>query len=78
MSNAEKNGIKAVALNSDNIRENPGIITKTIAGAYQLVFLSPEILSMENSTFTRLIASVTFRARLLGVVIDECHLCHQW
>lgn len=75
---AEACGIKAVALCSQNLQKDPEIALSAAAGQFQLVFVAPELLSMENSAFKRLLASKVFRSRLGGVVIDEAHLCHLW
>ena len=71
-------GIKAVSLNSENLRKEPQIATSAAAGQYQLLFVSPELLNMDNTVFKKLLASKVVHARLGGVIIDEAHLCHQW
>ena len=67
-----------MSLCSENIQKEPKIAISAAAGQYQLIFVSPEVLNMENSVFKRLVGSKVVRSRLGGVIIDEAHLCHQW
>ena len=67
-----------MSLCSENLQKDPKILQSAAAGQYQLIFLSPEVLSMENSVFRSLVGSKVIRGPLGGIVIDEVHLCHQW
>lgn len=73
-------GIKAVSLCSENLHKDPKIAQRAVAGEYQLIFIAPEMLSMDSSSsiFKRLVSSKVVHGRLGGVIIDEAHLCHQW
>ena len=71
-------GIKAVSLSSENLHKKPKIAQSAAAGEYQLIFLSPELISVENPVFRKLLNSKVVHARVGGVIIDEAHLCHQW
>ena len=67
-----------MVLNSENIHAEPEIINKAANGHYQMVFLSAEMLSTGEEAFKNMVHSKIFRTRLLGVIVDEVHLCHQW
>lgn len=75
---ATKYGLKSCALNARSLEEDPRIIEKIVAGTYQLVFVCPELLKGNHRVFQKLSKSKSFMTRMLGFVIDEVHLCHQW
>jgi superfamily II DNA helicase RecQ len=45
---------------------------------YRLVLLGPEFCVPGNQYWMGLTKDCVFRRRLLGIVIDEAHLCHAW
>ncbi|RPB18339.1 hypothetical protein L211DRAFT_854211 [Terfezia boudieri ATCC MYA-4762] len=76
MATARKYGLKAVAINTKSVADDPTIIVKAISGVYHLIFTCPEMLEVNHPMFQQLSKSKIFQKRLLGFVIDEVHLCH--
>lgn len=75
---AKRCDIKAVSLCRENLHNEPKIALSAAAGEYRILFVTPELLTMENAVFKRLGSSKVVRAWLGRVIIDEAHLCHQW
>jgi hypothetical protein len=71
-------GIKACAVTYNNQLHDPGLVTSIAKGKYQLVFVSPEFCSPDNNQFLEICGQTAFAERLVGIAIDEAHLCHAW
>ncbi|KAF8251498.1 hypothetical protein K440DRAFT_519009, partial [Wilcoxina mikolae CBS 423.85] len=59
---------------------NPELIKEVAAGAYQIVYASPEMTSPNNNAIWRILDNEksAFRRGLKAVVIDEAHCVHAW
>jgi hypothetical protein len=75
---ARKIGLSAVALHAENLLHHEQLITEVAQGVYRLVLLGPEFCVPGNPHWMFLTKDCVFRRRLLGIVIDEAHLCHAW
>jgi hypothetical protein len=71
-------GLSAVALHAENLLHHEQLITDVAKGVYRLVLLGPEFCVPGNPHWMCLTKDCVFRRRLLGIVIDEAHLCHAW
>ena len=71
-------GITAVALTADNIREDPTIVWRAAQGEYAIIYMPPEFMSKDEERFGLLWRSAIIQSNLVGVVVDEAHLCHGW
>ncbi|KAI0763973.1 P-loop containing nucleoside triphosphate hydrolase protein [Trametes elegans] len=70
-------GLRAVAVNSKNGACSPLVIKKILAGTYQIVLISPEML--QSRTFlNRVLRNHHFARRVLSVVVDEAHCISHW
>lgn len=75
---AEKMGIKACALHQNQLKEHPEIVGEVLSGKFQLVFMCPEVLNINNAMFKKMVSNKGFCGRVFSIVIDEVHLCQQW
>ncbi|KAA8909010.1 P-loop containing nucleoside triphosphate hydrolase protein, partial [Sphaerosporella brunnea] len=75
---ANKIGLSAVALHAENLLHHEQLIRDVAQGVYRLVLLGPEFCVPGNQYWMCLTKDCTFRQRLVGIVIDEAHLCHAW
>ncbi|KAF8244903.1 hypothetical protein K440DRAFT_557531, partial [Wilcoxina mikolae CBS 423.85] len=59
---------------------NPGLIKEVAAGAYQIVYASPEMTSPNNNAIWRILDNEksAFHRGMKAVVIDEAHCVHAW
>jgi superfamily II DNA helicase RecQ len=65
-------------LHAENRLHYEQLITEVAQGVYRLVLLGPEFCVPGNQYWMGLTKDCVFRRRLLGIVIDEAHLCHAW
>jgi hypothetical protein len=75
---AKRLGIPAVALHADALSNDEHIIAQVAQGTYRLVLLAPEFCTPGNSYWMRLTEDCAFSRHLIGITIDEAHLCHAW
>lgn len=69
------NGIKAACINSmQSYAEQDAIIAQAREGKIKLLYVAPERLSVNTSTFIDIIASI----RISLIAIDEAHCISQW
>ncbi|KEP49080.1 DEAD/DEAH-box helicase [Rhizoctonia solani 123E] len=79
---AKDKGINALALHEDSRRAAQkettprDLFKETAAGHWELIFLSPEMLT--TKPFNKLINDSAFIKRLRYFTIDECHLTCEW
>jgi superfamily II DNA helicase RecQ len=78
VASAAKLGIPAIALHADNLLNSPDLVTKVANGAYRLVLVGPEFCVPGNRHWMGLTVDCAFSQRLIGITIDEAHLCHAW
>ena len=71
----KKAGIEAVALNEDTSWKEASEALHS--PKVHLVFASPEYL-LRNPRIKKLYIDEDFRARILGVLVDEAHVIHEW
>jgi superfamily II DNA/RNA helicase len=74
-------GIKAVAITSESLKENPRLWDEVDRGKYQIVYACPEILLSTHGHFSQFTVRPpmnTFMKNLVLVAIDECHLIWDW
>ncbi|KAI0771547.1 P-loop containing nucleoside triphosphate hydrolase protein [Trametes elegans] len=70
-------GLRAITVNSKNGACSPLVIKKILAGTYQIVLISPEML--QSRTFlNRVLRNHHFARRVLSVVVDEAHCISHW
>ena len=69
----KERGINAAAICSDE-RE---LEKEAAKGAYQLIYISPEMLLGTNK-WRAILTSDLFQSRLVGVVVDEAHCVKSW
>ena len=72
----EKAGIKAAALNENTSQKDASKALRQKDGAH-LIFASPEYL-LHNPRMKKLYADEEARKRVLGVLVDEGHVIHEW
>lgn len=71
----QKAGIKAIALNEDTPQKDASkaLNSKQI----HLIFTSPEYL-LRNPYMKKFYVNEGARSRVLGVLVDEAHVIHEW
>ena len=72
----EKAGIKAAALNENTSQKDASKALRRGNGAH-LIFASPEYL-LHNPRMKKLYADEAARTHVLGVLVDEGHVIHEW
>ena len=72
----KKAGIEAIALNENTSQED---VSKALRsdGGVNLIFTSPEYL-LRNPRMKKFYADEEDRTRILGVLVDEAHVIHEW
>ncbi|KAJ7170920.1 P-loop containing nucleoside triphosphate hydrolase protein [Mycena crocata] len=70
-------GLKATAINSSNGGCTKAIMEKVVAGEWQIVMLSPEML-LSRRFIDGVLRKSAFGARCLSVFIDEAHCISHW
>ena len=78
--NLGQNGIEACYINSDSLKDNPGLVRDVAWGVYQIVYAGPEKTSPNNNAIWRVLddEKCAFRRGLNVVVVDEAHCLHAW
>lgn len=72
----KKAGIKAVAFNENTSQEHVSKALRPEKGV-SLIFASPEYL-LRNPRMKKLYANEGTRTHILGVLVDEAHVIHEW
>lgn len=54
------------------------MVGRVAEGAYQVIFIAPEFVSLENPQCVRILKSTSLRSRIIGLVVDEGHSVHNW
>ena len=75
---ANRLGIKSCRITYQTLRNNPNLLRDIAQNQYELVCASPEFVTPENKQFAFLLSNEKFRTNLLGIIIDEAHLCYIW
>ncbi|KII93221.1 hypothetical protein PLICRDRAFT_171000 [Plicaturopsis crispa FD-325 SS-3] len=74
---ASEFNLKATAVNSSNGGCKPEVLDQIVAGHWQIVLISPEMLVSRR--FTRnVLKNAEFAQRILSVVVDEAHVVSHW
>ncbi|PLW07727.1 hypothetical protein PCANC_25370 [Puccinia coronata f. sp. avenae] len=73
----EKNATGMTAINLTKLTFNSNEAAKIRQGAYQFVYLSPEIF-LNSKMWDTVYFSRSFQDRLALVVVDEAHMIYQW
>ena len=76
-------GIKACALDSASLKDDPGLLIRAARGEYEVVFVTPEFIRADNPRFLRLTGHNTkqkslFHLGITAIVVDESHLVFHW
>nr|VWO96668.1 ATP-dependent RNA helicase mak5 (EC [Ganoderma boninense] len=70
-------GLNALAVNSSTGRLTQKLVNDLIAGVYQILLISPEMLQ-SPSFINRVLRRPAFANRVLSVVVDEAHCVSHW
>jgi len=72
--------VKACYVNSDSLKDNPGLVKDVAQGVYQIVNAGLEMTSPNNNAIWRVLddEKSPFRHTLKVVVVDEAHCMHGW
>ncbi|OSD06943.1 P-loop containing nucleoside triphosphate hydrolase protein [Trametes coccinea BRFM310] len=70
-------GLRAVAINSATGRCTNSMVQELLAGMYQIILISPEMLQ-SASFVNRVLRKPAFAKRVLSVVVDEAHCVSHW
>ena len=74
-------GVRAVAVTSEVLADNPSLWKNIEEGQYDMIFISPELLVGSGSYFWKSIAKnkkSAFIRRLRLIVVDEVHCIWKW
>ena len=69
-------GLKCVYL-SQGDRCNDELVQAVLAGEYQIIFLSPEVLLTELR-WREMLRTEVYQNNLVGVIVDEAHCVETW
>ena len=75
---AKRLGISACQITHFSLIEDANLLRNTAQGKYELICVSPEWAIPENKQFATMINSAQLKMNLLGVIVDESHLCFVW
>ncbi|KAF8174075.1 P-loop containing nucleoside triphosphate hydrolase protein [Pholiota molesta] len=70
-------GLKAIAINSENGGCSPSTMAQIVAGEWQIVLLSPELLT-GRKFIDQVLRKPAFGPRCLSIFIDEAHCISHW
>jgi superfamily II DNA helicase RecQ len=78
--NLGRKGIKASYINSDSLKDNPGLVKDVARSVYQIVNAGPEMTSPNNNAIWQVLddENSAFWRSLNVVVVDEAHCVHAW
>ena len=74
-------GLPSVSINSDTLKEDPGLWNKVARGDYRVIYGTPESILKATSYFWKLLRKdriCPFLAHLVLVAVDECHCVNEW
>ena len=74
MQSWSKRGLAVACITSES---TPHMMSGVMAGDYQLVFFTPEILLMKSKWRDMLLGDV-YRNRINALVVDEAHCMKKW
>ena len=69
-------GLKCVYLSQED-RCNDELVQAVLAGEYQIIFLSPEVLLTELR-WREMLRTEVYQNNLVGVIVDEAHCVETW
>lgn len=75
---AQKRGISACRITRKTQNEDPNLIKDVCRGKYQLICIGPEFVDPKKSNFASILNSSIITKGLIGIVVDEAHLCYTW
>jgi ATP-dependent helicase YprA (DUF1998 family) len=69
--------LMATVVNEETLLANPTLLEEVVAGAYELVYITPELL-LDNTHFREMLRNKTYQRSLRFVAFDEFHLVVPW
>ena len=70
-------GLALNACTSQGDRCNDELVQAVLAGEYQIIFLSPEVLLTELR-WREMLRTEVYQNNLVGVIVDEAHCVETW
>ncbi len=75
MATFSKKGLKAAYVTGETGNEE--VKSAVMAGHYQLVFFTPELI-IDTKKWHKMLSSTIYSERLRGFVVDEAHCVAKW